>query len=205
MKPQQGIMSLAKPKQRVSARDSRAVDQVLDNTTQMLGKLDKKTLGLLLQLTQYIKANKPKYKELMANLEAKGSLPPGVFPSEYDPKFLSVFALSVAKAQQAKNGMAAGGIAGIAQTMKDQGRGKDTMLAHISPEEAELLEKRGGVGTTNPVTGLPEYGIFDDIGNALSGVGNAVGSVLKPVGDLIGGVLSSPLGMAATAAGGIGT
>ena len=200
MKPQQGIMSLAKPKQRVSARDSRAVDQVLDNTTQMLGKLDKKTLGLLLQLTQYIKANKPKYKELMANLEAKGSLPPGVFPSEYDPKFLSVFALSVAKAQQAKNGMAAGGIAGIAQTMKDQGRGKDTMLAHISPEEAELLEKRGGVGTTNPVTGLPEYGIFDDIGNALSGVGNAVGSVLKPVGDLIGGVLSSPLGMAATAA-----
>ena len=198
MNPPKGIMSLAK--QRVSARDSRAVDQVLDNTTQMLGKLDKKTLGLLLQLTQYIKANKPKYKELMANLEAKGSLPPGVFPDEYDPKFLSVFALSVAKAQQAKNGMAAGGIAGIAQTMKDQGRGKDTMLAHISPEEAELLEKRGGVGTINPVTGLPEYGIFEDIGNALSGVGNAVGSVLKPVGDLIGGVLSSPLGMAATAA-----
>lgn len=200
MNPPKGIMSLTKPKQRVSARDSRAVDQVLDNTTQMLGKLDKKTLGLLLQLTQYIKANKPKYKELMANLEAKGALPPGVFPDEYDPKFLSVFALSVAKAQQAKNGMAAGGIAGIAQTMKDQGRGKDTMLAHISPEEAELLEKRGGVGTINPVTGLPEYGIFEDIGNALSGVGNAVGSVLKPVGDLIGGVLSSPLGMAATAA-----
>jgi hypothetical protein len=111
-----------------------------------------------------------------------------------------VFALSVAKAQQAKNGMAAGGIAGIAQTMKNQGRGKDTMLAHISPEEAELLEKRGGVGTINPATGLPEYGIFDDIGNALSGVGNAVGSVLKPVGDLIGSVVSSPLAMAATAA-----
>jgi hypothetical protein len=200
MKPQQGIMSLAKPKQRVSARDSRAIDQILDNTTQMLGKLDKKTLGLLLQLTQYIKANKPKYKELMANLEAKGSLPSGVFPREYDPKFLSVFALSVAKAQQAKNGMAAGGIAGIAQTMQDQGRGEDTMLAHISPSEAKLLEKRGGVGTINPATGLPEYGIFDDIGNALSGVGHAVGSVLKPVGDLIGGVMNSPLAMAAAAA-----
>lgn len=198
MLPQQGIMSIAKP--RANPRDSRAVDQVLSNTTQMLGKLDNKTLGLLLQLTQYIKANKPKYKELMAKLEAKGSLPPGVFPKNYDPQFLSVFALSVAKAQQAKGGMAAGGIAGIAQTMKNQGRGKDTMLAHISPEEAELLEKRGGVGTTNPVTGLPEYGIFEDIGNALSGVGNAVGSVLKPVGDLIGSVISSPLGLAATAA-----
>jgi hypothetical protein len=134
----------------------------------------------------------------MANLEAKGSLPPGVFPREYDPKFLSVFAMSVAKAQQ--GGMAAGGIASIAQSMKDQGRGKDTMLAHISPSEAKLLEERGGVNTINPVTGLPEFGIFDDIGNALSGVGKAVGSVLKPVGDLIGGVLSSPLGMAATAA-----
>ena len=200
MSPQQGIMSLTKPKQRVSARDSRAVDQVLDNTTQMLGKLDKKTLGLLLQLTQYIKANKPKYKELMANLEGKGALPPGVFPDQYDPKFLSVFALSVAKAQQAKNGMAEGGIASIAQTMRNQGRGKDTMLAHISPKEADLLRELGGVGTINPATGLPEYGIFDDIGNALSGVGNAVGSVLKPVGDLIGGVLSSPLGLAATAA-----
>jgi hypothetical protein len=198
MKPQQGIMSLARP--RVSAQDSQAVDQILGNTTQMLGKLDNKTLGLLLQLTQYLKAHKSKYKELMANLEAKGSLPPGVFPDNYDPKFLSVFALSVAKAQQAKNGMAAGGIASIAQTMKDQGRGKDTMLAHISPEEADLLEKRGGVNTINPVTGLPEFGIFDDIGNALSGVGKAVGSVLKPVGDLIGGVLSSPLGLAATAA-----
>jgi hypothetical protein len=198
MSPQQGIMSLAQP--RANSRDSRAVDQILSNTTQMLGKLDNKTLGLLLQLTQYLKAHKSKYKELMAKLEAKGSLPPGVFPDHYDPKFLSVFALSVAKAQQAKGGMAAGGIASIAQTMKDQGRGKDTMLAHISPEEAELLEKRGGVGTTNPVTGLPEYGIFEDIGNALSGVGNAVGSVLKPVGDLIGGVLSSPLGLAATAA-----
>ena len=111
MNPQQGIMSLAKP----DAQADRAVGQVLNSTTQMLSKLDNKTLGLLLQLTQYLKAHKSKYKDLMANLEAKGSLPPGVFPDHYDPKFLSVFAMSVSRAQQ--GGMAAGGIASIAQTM----------------------------------------------------------------------------------------
>jgi len=194
MLPQQGIMSLAN----YGPQADRAVDQVLSSTTQMLGKLDNKTLGLLLQLTQYLKDHKSKYKELIGKLEKKGSLPPGVFPDHYDPKFLSVFALSVSKAQ--KGGMAEGGIATIAQTLKNQGRGKDTMLAHISPSEARLLEKRGGVGTINPATGLPEYGLFEDIGNALSGVGNAVGNILKPVGDLIGNVVSSPLGLAATAA-----
>jgi hypothetical protein len=30
-------------------------------------------------------------------------------------------------------------------------------VAHISAEEADLLKRRGGAGTINPVTGLPEY------------------------------------------------
>lgn len=37
------------------------------------------------------------------------------------------------------------------------GRDGDTMLAHINPQEALLLKQRGGSGTINPVTGLPEY------------------------------------------------
>ena len=39
----------------------------------------------------------------------------------------------------------------------DAGRFGDTMLAHVSPDEAALLELLGGAGTTNPETGLPEY------------------------------------------------
>jgi hypothetical protein len=41
-----------------------------------------------------------------------------------------------------------------------QGRGQDTMLAHINPREAQMLRSMGVVGTLNPVTGLPEYGLF---------------------------------------------
>ena len=42
------------------------------------------------------------------------------------------------------------------------GRGEDNAeyggeVAHISAEEAELLRRRGGAGTINPDTGLPEY------------------------------------------------
>lgn len=37
------------------------------------------------------------------------------------------------------------------------GRRGDTILAHINPEEARLLKRRGGSGTRNPFTGLREY------------------------------------------------
>ena len=187
----------------VDPQASQAVNKALDNITPMLSKLDNKTLGLLLQLTQYLKKHKAKYKELMAKLAAKGSIPAGVFPDEYDPKFLSVFALSVARAQKSREGMAAGGIADVAQHMKDQGRGKDTMLAHISPKEAELLRANGGVGTLNPTTGLPEFNIFDDIGDGLKGFGDFIGDVLRPFGDAIGDILQSPLGKAAAIAAGM--
>jgi hypothetical protein len=45
----------------------------------------------------------------------------------------------------------------LAQVLRAQGRGRDTVLAHITPKEAELLKKRGGSGTINPTTGLPEF------------------------------------------------
>jgi hypothetical protein len=47
----------------------------------------------------------------------------------------------------------------LAEMLRSKGRGKDTMLAHITPREAALLKRRGGSGTINPDTGLPE---FDD-------------------------------------------
>lgn len=45
----------------------------------------------------------------------------------------------------------------LAEMLRQMGRGRDTVLAHITPEEAELLLRRGGAGTTNPMTGLPEF------------------------------------------------
>jgi hypothetical protein len=45
----------------------------------------------------------------------------------------------------------------LAEMVRRMGRGNDTILAHITPEEADLLRERGGSGKTNPMTGLPEF------------------------------------------------
>jgi hypothetical protein len=48
-------------------------------------------------------------------------------------------------------------LAAIASMLQGKGRGKDTILAHITPREAEILKAAGGSGTTNPETGLLEF------------------------------------------------
>lgn len=45
----------------------------------------------------------------------------------------------------------------LAEMIRSKGRGRDTILAHITPKEAALLKSRGGRGSVNPYTGLPEY------------------------------------------------
>ena len=49
------------------------------------------------------------------------------------------------------------GLTSLAGQVRAAGRGRDTVLAHITPEEAALLKARGGRGSINPVTGLPEF------------------------------------------------
>ncbi len=57
----------------------------------------------------------------------------------------------------------------MAEMLRRMGRRGDTMLAHITPEEADMLMQMGGSGTTNPDTGLPEFAprrsSFDDFDN----------------------------------------
>jgi hypothetical protein len=45
----------------------------------------------------------------------------------------------------------------LAKIVQSKGRKGDTVLAHITRKEAEMLKRRGGSGTTNPETGLPEF------------------------------------------------
>jgi len=45
----------------------------------------------------------------------------------------------------------------LAKLLQAYGRKGDKVLAHITPEEALMLEEEGGSGTINPNTGLPEY------------------------------------------------
>ena len=48
-------------------------------------------------------------------------------------------------------------LSGQYKNLASKGRYGDTMLAHVNPEEAALLQSMGGAGTVNPQTGLPEF------------------------------------------------
>jgi hypothetical protein len=58
------------------------------------------------------------------------------------------------------------------------------MLAHITPAEARMLRRRGGSGTINPITGLPEFflkKVAKAVGNTLKSVGKAVSGAVKGI------------------------
>jgi hypothetical protein len=60
----------------------------------------------------------------------------------------------------------------LAKKVRAAGRGRDTVLAHITPAEAKLLKARGGRGSVNPKTGLPEFEDDDFSGFDFGGEGN---------------------------------
>ena len=55
----------------------------------------------------------------------------------------------------------------LAHHVRAKGRGKDTMLVHMTPQEVHglqaLAKAKGGTLTINPETGLPEAGFLDQI------------------------------------------
>ena len=50
----------------------------------------------------------------------------------------------------------------LAEMLRQMGRGQDKVLAHITPEEADMLIQAGGSGSINPNTGLPEFQPMND-------------------------------------------
>ena len=67
------------------------------------------------------------------------------------------------------------GIPALAQAVQSRGRGKDTQLVHMTPNEVRGLQAiamaHGGSLTTNPDTGLPEAGFLDNILPVIAGAG----------------------------------
>jgi len=94
-----------------------------------------------------------------------------------------------------------------AEAVRRAGRGKDKVLAHITPREAARLDAIQGGPRINPATGVREYGFFDDIGDVFDDVGDFLGDAAQAVvpvaGGILGGVLGGPFGAAAGSA--IGT
>jgi hypothetical protein len=140
-------------------------------------------------------------------LQTSSAMPQSMNPSPspgFKPQYPVTGGVSMyAKGGQVQRDHSGVPLRGLAETLRKQGRHGDTMLAHISPDEARLLKEMGGSGTINPETGLPEYflgKIFKGIGNifkkALGPVGGAiVGNMILPgVGGVIGGGIAGMFG-----------
>jgi hypothetical protein len=91
----------------------------------------------------------------------------------------------------------------LAEMIRKQGNGEDTILAHINPLEAHILKSLGGSGTINKKTGLPQFGLFSNPAKWLKGsLGGATGAILgnmilPGIGGVIGGALGGAAGSAA--------
>jgi hypothetical protein len=100
-----------------------------------------------------------------------------------------------------------GGLASLAQEVQAAGRNGDTMLAHITPEEAGILQLLGGSGTINPETGLPEFfvkklfknvvvnpikKVYKAVESGVEGIAKALG----PVGQIAAAYFGGPIGAA---------
>jgi hypothetical protein len=105
------------------------------------------------------------------------------------------------------------GLRNAAEQIRERGRGDDTILAHINPQEAGILKLLGGSGTINPYTGLPEFGFFDFVqdipivGKPLYETGSRIGKgiesgvegvakALGPVGQIAAAYFGGPIGAA---------
>lgn len=72
------------------------------------------------------------------------------------------------------------GLENAAEMIRQRGRGEDTVLAHITPQEAGILQLLGGSGTINPHTGLPEFGILKKIvPKPIYKLGSAIGKGIE--------------------------
>jgi hypothetical protein len=87
----------------------------------------------------------------------------------------------------------------LSQMLGRLGRDGDSMVAHITPQEAEMLRRRGGRGTVNPNTGLREFAKVSREGGGHSagasvGRGGVAGSGGGSIGKSDGPQKSSGIG-----------
>jgi len=211
--------------QDVSPEVAGDVQGAISQITPMLDQLSDEELDSFLELLQYLIEHPEEYSKIVSDLVAQGEMEEGMLPEEYDPELLSALAMvffTARRQRQAGNeremtaqmpqppmGMARGGIAEAARMVASKGRGGDTMLAHITPGEAALLKRRGGSGTINPATGLPEFfikKIFKAVANVFKSVVKVVKDVVKsPVGKILATVaLATFLGPGAFGIQGLG-
>lgn len=156
-------------------------------------------LQTLLTALEYILKNEREYPRIRESVIREGLVDEEDLPEQFDRGYFTTMLVMTQEAINRKRqqnlampeprGFAKGGLADAAEALRQKGRGGDTILAHINPEEAMILKAMGGSGTINPATGLLEFK-----GGPIGAVTKAVGGAFKAVGNAVKSVVSSPVG-----------
>jgi hypothetical protein len=186
-----------------------------DNLKQMVDEAQKaiaqdpditpEVIDEIIEMFEFVAENPDQYQAVVQQAIQIGAMDEGDLPPEFDPETVAVILLAfyglrdLMSAQQMPQ-MAQGGLASMAKQIQAAGRNGDTMLAHITPQEAALLRRRGGSGTINPVTGLPEF-FFK---KAFKKIGKVVGKVVKAVAPTVIGIMTGNPWLAAAAGAALG-
>ena len=149
-------------------------------------ELPPEILDAMNTMVDEILASPERYAEIRADYLTQ-DMSEELLPETFDPEFFGALNIAIDEIRAtsgspnlAPQGFARGGIASLrpisAAMLARQGRNGDTMLAHVTPEEMRLLKSRGGSGTINPITGLPE---FFDLFKPFKKVFKKIGKVVK--------------------------
>ena len=140
--------------------------QALDQQMQA-NPITSEQLAKLIKTMHFALSHPQAYPQIIEAAIKDGYTKPGDMPEQFDQVLIVsiLAALYIVQAQMEARGkghskphkMARGGLAQAARRLQAQGRNGDTILAHISPQEARMLQQSGGSGSINPHTGLPEF------------------------------------------------
>ena len=194
------------------------LQQMVDQAAQALGNdpdVTPEVIDKIIQMFEYVAEHPEEYQSVIQQAVQTGALDEGDLPPTFDPTVVAVILLAFyglrdklgaqqpAPSQMAMPmqdaqmpQMAMGGLHQAGQRLQNAGRGGDTILAHITPQEANLLERRGGTGEINPATGLPEYGFFKKLKKIAKVVLPIAVSFIPGIGPVTAAALSG-LGTAA--------
>ena len=166
--------------------------QIIDAIEQQLERMPivAEDLDDAIKMLEFVLNNPDKYQEVAEAAVRDGVIDARQLPPQFDAVFIISLLVALYGLQDrlGQRGYARGGLTVAARRVAAAGRGGDSMLAHINPREAAMLQAMGGSGTINPQTGLREYkGLLGKIIGAVApialsfiapGIGTAIGSAL---------------------------
>jgi hypothetical protein len=182
------------------------------------GQEEREVAQQMLQVFSYLEQNPQNYPQVRQQLIEQDILDPEDLPEQLTPQQLSLVRQGFAEAAgaappgglgselakmqaSATQAPTAAQPVGLGGELAKMGRNGDTMIAHITPQEAQLLQGLGGAGTINPATGMPEFFNLKKklkrIAKPLTGaiLGAVAGFFTAgPVGAVVGGVTGAAAG-----------